>query len=117
MRLPSSGDLRRRVTIRYWQDSPNVAFGLTPVFTEDYTCWAKIEPVGGSIYWGSKQTGDTVTHRVIVRYVAGKTDPASITGEHVIESEGTRYRVRRVSDINDARRFVAVEVEQLGDVA
>lgn len=117
MRLPASGDLRRRVTIRYWQDSPNVAFGLTPVFTEDYTCWAKIEPVGGSIYWGSKQTGDTVTHRVIVRYVAGKTDPDSITGEYVIESEGTRYRVRRVSDINDARRFVAVEVEQLGDVA
>lgn len=116
MREPSAGELNRRVTIRYWQDSPNNAFGLTPVFSDDYSCWAKVEPVGGALFWGAKQTGEAVTHRVIVRYVAGKTDPQSITGEHVIESEGTRYRVRRVSDINDARRFVAVEVEQLGAV-
>ena len=116
MQEPHAGQLNRRVTIRLWTDNPNAAFGLTPTYSADYTCWAKVENVGAGIFFGTKQTGESVTHRIIVRYWTGVTDPQSITAEHVVESEGKRYRIHRVTDMNDARKFTALEVELLGAV-
>lgn len=116
MREPTAGELNRRATIRLWQDVPNAAFGLDQTFDAGYACWAKVEPVGGATYYGAKQTGDQVTHRITVRRVAGKTDPASVTGSHVVEIDGMRYRVRRVTDMNDGRRFTAIEAEELGAI-
>lgn len=116
MREPKAGDLNRTATIRQWQDVPNVAFGLDPQYDAGVTCKANVEPVGGALFYGSQQVEAAVTHRIIVRRMPGKTDPASITGEHVVEVGGMRYRVKRVTDINGARRFTAIEAEELGAI-
>lgn len=116
MREPGAGELNRRALIRKWEDVPNAAFGLDQTFDAGFACWASVEPIGGATYYGAKQTGDQVTHRIIVRRVAGKTDPASVTAEHVVEIGGMRYRVRRVTDMNDGRRFTAIEAEELGAI-
>jgi SPP1 family predicted phage head-tail adaptor len=107
---PAPGDLDRRVTLRLWQDQPNAAFGIDQTYDAGVTVWARIEPVGGSVYYGSKQTGEGVSHRITVRHRPG------ITAGHVAESGGLRYRVRRVSELGGERRFTVLEVEELGAV-
>jgi SPP1 family predicted phage head-tail adaptor len=110
MRKPSAGALDRRIALRRWQDQPNSAFGIDQTYDAGVTVWGRIEPVGGSVYYGSKQTGDSVSHRITVRHVTG------ITAEHVAECDGVRYRVRRVSDLAGERRFTVLEVEELGAI-
>lgn len=113
MKLPTIGDLKRRVTIRRWADIPAMGTGIDQSFDAGVLAWAMIEPVGSAIFFGTKQVGEEVTHRIIIRRTTALTD-RTLTGEHVVESEGVRYRVKRASDINDARRFVMLEVESLG---
>lgn len=111
MQLPTVGELNRLVTIRRWQDVPNAAFGVDQTFDAGVQVWAKVEPVAGAIYYGTKQTGENVTHRFVIRYRIG------ITAEHVVEYAGVRYRIQRVSDMNDARRFTVIEAQELGTIS
>ncbi len=46
-----------------------------------------------------------------------ESNEVTITGEHVAEYTGLRYRVKRASDLNGERRFVVLEVEALGAIA
>ncbi len=110
MPLPTIGELNRLVTIRRWQDMPNAAFGVDQTFDAGVSLWAKVEPVAGVIYYGTKQTGENVTHRFTIRY---RTD---ISAEHVIEYAGNRYRIQRVSDLNGAHRFTVMEAQELGAI-
>lgn len=114
MKLPHVGDLRRRAAIKRWQDMPAMGTGITQSDTLIATVWAMVEPVGSAIFFGTKQVGEDVTHRIIIRRSTTLNEKL-ITGEHVVESDGLRYRVKRASDLNDARRFVMLEVEALGN--
>ena len=116
MALPSIGELNRRVAIRQFSDVPNNVFGSTLTEDTGITRWAKIAPVSGALYFGTKQVGDDITHRVWVRYGTA-TRPQDITGAHVIECEGSRYRVKRASDFEGARQFTMIEVTLLGSIA
>ncbi len=116
MKEPSAGDLNRRVTLRKWQDVAAAGFGIDQTFDAGATVWASVEPVGSAIFWGTQQVGNGVTHRIIVRRTAAINE-VTITGEHVAEYAGLRYRVKRASDLNGARRFVVLEVEALGAIA
>lgn len=116
MREPTAGDLNRRVTLRKWQDVVDSGFGIDQTFDAGATVWASVEPVGSAIFWGSQQIENGVTHRIVARRTA-TINEASITGEHVAEYAGMRYRVKRASDINGERRFVVLEVEVLGAIA
>lgn len=107
---PTTGELNRRVLIRRWQDQPNAAFGIDPVYDPGVTVWGKLVPVGNAVYYGAKQTGDSITHRCVIRYRAG------ITGEHVVESSGVRYRVKRADSLGWERRYTVMELEELGPV-
>lgn len=106
---PRTGELRHLCKIRQWQDVPSSpGSGITQNIDAGVDAWAKIVPVAGSVYHGSAQTDHAVTHRFEVRYITG------ITAEHVIDCEGQRYRVKRVSHMNGGQRFTALEVEELG---
>lgn len=114
MREPGAGELDKRVQIRTWLDAPDGGVGMAQQYVTQWECWAKLEPISGASYWGSRQVNEQVTDMIIVRQVAGKSDPASITGQHVIDYKGQRWACRRVTDINGAGRFTAVEAELLG---
>lgn len=113
---PDSGELVRRVTIRRWQDVPAaLSMGITQTVDAGIVRWARLEPVYGVAYWGDKQIGEKPTHRVWVRYGTG-TKPTDITGEHVVEHDGRRYRVLRTHNVGDAQRFTLIEVKDLGAI-
>lgn len=115
MSLPSAGELNRRIVIKAKQDMPAMGGGISVSDTVVATVWAKHQPVGAALFFGTKQNEEGVTDRFIVRRSATVTE-RSITGEHVIEWDGQRYRVKRASDLEGARRFVMIETENLGNV-
>lgn len=116
MTLPSAGELNCRISIKRWEDVPSGNADLAAYYTEVWQCWAKIVPVGSLIYQGSVQTGQTVTHRIIIRRVEGTTDPPSLARQHVIDCEGQRYIVRRVTDLEGKKLFTQIEAEETGAI-
>jgi hypothetical protein len=112
-KMPSPGELNQRVTFKRWDDSPNAAFGLTPVETEARTVWAKLESVGAMVFRDSAQTGEGLTHRAVFWRVEG-LHPSAFTQQHVAEHDGFRYRVLRALDVNGERQMTLVELRLLG---
>ena len=108
---PGLGELRDLVKLRLWADVPNGLAGLDQTFDAGTDIFAKIEPVGGATYWGTKQTGESITDRFYVHYLEG------VTAQHVIEYEGRRYRVKRTAPLGNARRFTMIETTNLGAIA
>lgn len=88
--------------------------GVTPSYTVVATVWAKVEPVGGALYFGTKQVGEQITDRVFIRRTSLLTE-RTITGDHELECDGQRYRVRRASAVGGGKAFVMLEVECLGN--
>lgn len=114
---PDAGELQRRVTLRRWTSEPNVEMGITETYDAGITRWAKLEPVSGAVYWGSKQVGEEMTHRIWLRFGTG-TRPEDITQQHVIDypNGNARYRVLRATNVGDAQRFTMLEVKLLGEL-
>lgn len=114
---PDVGELQRRVTIRLWSDSANVDMGITPTFDAGITRWAKIEPVSGAAYWGSKQVDENLTHRIWIRWGTGSKE-TDIGQQHVVDypQGNQRFRVLRSTNVGDAQRFTMLEVKLLGAI-
>lgn len=114
-----AGKLTRRVLLRKQTDIPAMGAAITQTFDAGIAVWANIEPVGNAIFYGTKQVGEDVTHRIIVRYQPGVVTDITITGDHVIDqlinNVTMRYRVRRASDLYDDRTWLLIEVEALGE--
>ncbi|CAK0771406.1 conserved hypothetical protein [Gammaproteobacteria bacterium] len=115
---PEAGELVRRVNIRLWTDSANAGFGIDQTYDAGIMRWAKIDPVSGAAFWGSKAIGVEMTHRIWVRWGTG-SKPEDITGQHVIDyvSGNQRFRVLRTTNMGDAQRFTMIEVKLLGAIA
>lgn len=114
LQQPSAGDLDRRLVIKHRQDMPAMGGGVTPSYTTVATVWAKVEPVGGALFFGTQQVGEEVTDRVFIRRSSMLTE-RTITGEHECECDGQRYRVRRASAVNGGKVWLMLEVENLGN--
>jgi len=115
---PDVGQLTRRVLIRLWLDNPGSMFGIEQDFDNGTERWAKIEPVSGVAFWGSKQIDEGMTHRIWIRYGIG-TRPENLTGQHVIDymSGNERFRVLRATNVGDAQKFTMIEVKSLGKIS
>ncbi|MDP3088863.1 MAG: phage head closure protein [Methylotenera sp.] len=115
MSLPVAGELNRLISIKVQADIPAMGAAITQNFTLLATVWAKHQPVGSAIFFGTKQVGEDVTDRFIIRRNA-TINEQTVSANHVIEFNGNRYRVRRASDLEGARQFVMIEAEGLGNV-
>ena len=111
---PLSGDMNSRITFEFRKSVPNTKSGFDEVTTNTFTVWGRIEPVGFQVFWSSAQIEQTVTHRIFVRAIPGKTYPQDLTKLVKVSSEGLKYRVRRVQDVNSAHRFTLLEVQAEG---
>lgn len=105
------GRMDRLIRIRKWQDVPNPGASLDQTFDAGVTAWANKRAASGSLYYGTQQVDTKVTDIFTIRYREG------ITGEHVIELAGIRYRVKRASPYRDQRVFTVIEAEELGAIA
>ena len=114
---PDAGELTRRIKIRRQTSAPNVDMGLTETFDAGIERWAKLEPVSGAAFWGSKQIGEEMTHRVWIRWGAG-SKPEDIDQRHVVDyaNANQRFRVLRSTNVGDAQRFTMLEVKLLGNI-
>jgi hypothetical protein len=113
MILPKPGELNRRCSVYSAKLLPN---GKAEHSTERiplWECWCKVEVIGGSVYWDNVQTEETVTHRIFVRSVKGKTRPQDLPRLIEVECDGLWYRAKRVTDCNSAGRFTLLECEVL----
>lgn len=115
MSLPAAGELNQRIAIKAQADQPAMGAAITQNYTLLSNAWAKHLPVGAAIFFGTKQVGEGVTDRFIVRR-NDLVNEQTVTANHVIECRGTRYRVRRASDLEGARQFTMIEAECLGNV-
>lgn len=113
MNEPLSGDLNRRCSIYSAKLLANGKADQSAEHTPLWQCWCHLEVVGGSVYWDNAQTEESVTHRIFVRSVKGKTRPQDLPRLIEIECEGIRYRTKRVTDCNSAGRFTLLECEVL----
>lgn len=109
MRIPSIGELNKRVRLREREDWPVDETQVEPIFPSKRDRWAKIEPVGASVYANSVQIDRRITHRIFMRYLEGITDAFEVV------YRGRVYRVRRVGDVNGVGRFTVLEVEEIGN--
>lgn len=115
MSLPAAGELNRRIAIKQQADMPAMGAAVTQNFSDFATVWAKHQPVGSAIFYGTKQVAEDVTDRFIVRRTA-LVNEHTVTADHVIEFVGYRYRVRRASDLEGAQQYTMIEAEKLGHV-
>lgn len=112
-RLPDTGELQRRITIRRRTDAPNAAFGTDATYDAGITRWAKREPVHGLAIRLGAQTGEAPTDLWWVRYGVG-TRPEDFTADNVIDWNGRRFRVIDAINVNDAQRFTRITTKDLG---
>ena len=112
---PSTGEFQRRVIIRLWTDQTDANFSVDPIVDSGITRWAKLEPVSGVAYWGTKQVGEEVTHKIWLRWGTG-TKPEDITNQHVVDypQGNRRFRVVRGTNAGDAQKFTCLECKDLG---
>jgi SPP1 family predicted phage head-tail adaptor len=72
----SAGELRKRVTIQYPAKTRGNDGSETVTWTDLYTVWAKIGPIGGTRegsreYFGADQTIADAKTEIIIRYKTG----------------------------------------------
>ncbi|MGJ8619611.1 MAG: phage head closure protein [Methylophilaceae bacterium] len=114
MSMPAAGELNRRVEIKIQNDTPAMGAAVVNNYSTIATVWAKHQPVGNAIFFGTKQVGEGVTDRFIVRYNA-TINEKTVNGHCVIQFDETLYRVRRASDLEGMRQFLMIEAERLGN--
>lgn len=69
-----AGQLRHRITLQTPTESTSTStMGRTPTYADTATVWASVEPLSGNEQWRAKQAGTVVSHRIIIRYMAGVT--------------------------------------------
>ncbi len=110
MKRPTIGELDKFVTVRKRQDFATDDNQTEPTFLVKKNRWANIEPVGGSTYLLSKQTDNTITHRIKLRYMP------EIDGDYEVVYKNIVYRVVRQMDLQGQSLFTVVEATELNQV-
>lgn len=115
MILPTIGELNRRAQLYSVSNEPTGKASLARSRDLIVEVWSKVEVIGGAYYWEMAQIEETVTHRIWVRYVPRVTRPRDLTHLSEVDCDGSRFRVRRITDVNNEHRFVMLECEEICD--
>lgn len=107
------GELDKRLTFRQRTDTPNDDMAITPAYSGEFTCWAKIRQVSGGQYQGSVQIGSAVTHRIIIRQRRGLTVDYEAFFEPPYLPPRT-FRIKKITELAEGGRFLQLDVEELG---
>ncbi|MCP1289826.1 head-tail adaptor protein [Chromobacterium sp. S0633] len=103
----AAGDLKSPVRLRLCRQLPGVDMSTMPELVTEMPTRARIDAVGGSVYLGSVQVGEAVTHYIYIR--ARK----NLGAEWEVVHGSAVYRVRRVAPLNDQPAFMRLDCEEL----
>lgn len=106
--FPGAGQLDKRVQVRLRQDVPEGLAGLLEQHPVVFTRWASLRPVGTAVWSASVQTDKRITHRCVIRYVQGMNDSYEVVYQNRV------YQVRRCAELRGERRFLVLDLEELG---
>lgn len=67
------GRLRHRVTIQQYTTTDNEYGEPVPTWADVATVWASVEPLSGNERMIAQQRNASLTHKVVIRYLAGVT--------------------------------------------
>lgn len=115
MRGIDVGELDCLVTFRIWQDMPVPSGSVDPTVDAGQQAWARIEPVGAALFYGTAQIEPGVTHRLGTWRTAALNE-RTVTASHVVDYDGLRYRVKRATNMDQERMFLLVDLELLGTI-
>lgn len=106
--LPDPGELDKRPLIRKRVDKPSDDMGTEPTYPVWFYAWAKVAQTSATTYRETAQTDEAITHYITIRFRRG------ITSDFEVVLDDQVYRVKRVRDLNSARRFLLLECTELG---
>ena len=69
--LATIGQLRHRLVLEAPQSTSDGAGGTTQIFTQVTTLWAGLHPMQGDVTQAPRQSGERLTHQIILRYRDG----------------------------------------------
>ena len=101
------GKMRHRVTIQTLVATPDADNAVEEVYSNVATVWADVSPVSGRTSIDSKSIGEEITHRVTMRY------RSDVTSENWILYRARRFRIRKVTDFEERRRFLILDCEEV----
>ena len=97
-----------------WKDAPCGPSDAKELLDARTTFWAKPEVMSASMFFGSAQVDEVITHRFWLRSVKGATDVMSLNGRTKLAYNGGIYRIKRVSDFQERHVWTIVDAELLG---
>lgn len=115
IKLPSDGELNRRILIRLRTDVPNDDMGTDETYSVGLSRWAKKEPINSIAIRAGENTGEEPTDLFWVRWATG-TKPEDFTLSHVIDFNGRRFRVLDSIDVGDLHLFTRITAKDLGAI-
>lgn len=107
--LPDPGELDQRIRLRQRSDVPSSDYSTEPEYQNIRDVWAKVRQVGATTWHESAQTDQAVTHYFTIRY------RRVITSDFEIVHDGNVYGIKRLRDLNSARRYLLLECEEKGN--
>ncbi len=105
------GKLDHRVTLVTYTETQQVdGSGTYPVFADIKTVWAQVTPMKGLVRFDTKQIGEEITHRVIIRYYP------NTSSEWWIRYKNRHLRIRSVTNLGEDNRFIELLCRETGDL-
>jgi SPP1 family predicted phage head-tail adaptor len=98
------GMLNRRLALEAPVETPDGAGGVTRSYQEIATLWAAVEPVAARGEVVAIQSGQTITHRIVIRR------RADISTRHRLRDGGRVFRIVTVRERD--RRFLEIQAEE-----
>ncbi|WP_312315429.1 phage head closure protein [Atlantibacter sp.] len=105
--LPDPGELDKRIMLRQRIDRAAGVYDTTQEYKNILYAWSRVRQVSATTMHESAQTDQALTHYFTIRFRKG------ITADFEVVHNGMVYAVRRARDLNDARRFLLLECEEL----
>jgi SPP1 family predicted phage head-tail adaptor len=100
------GSLRLRVQIQTYTETQDATHKTLKTWETTKTVWADIKPMKGLITFDTKQIGEQVTHKVIIRY------QPYITTENWLYMNSRRFRIRSVRNVDERNRYLELLCEE-----
>ncbi|WP_312773034.1 phage head closure protein [Atlantibacter hermannii] len=105
--LPDPGELDKRIRLCQRVDRALGDYDSTQEYINPLWAWAKVRQVSATVMHESAQTDQAITHYFTIRFRRG------ITSDYEVLYGGMVYAVRRARDLNNERRFLLLECEEL----
>lgn len=96
------GELRDKVTIQEYIQTPDRYGGFSETWQDKYTVWANIKPLRGREYFEMQKIQSEITHKITIRY------RSDINTLNRIRYKERILNIKSVIDIDNRHRYLEI---------